>query len=100
MAIFNTDDSTWCSMYPKPYIPDAKLRRQMARELSSPYEQDWHLAFLYFRHIDKLKLCSKTHQSLSFAEMTDIADKLYDAFSSAFASKGVTIFIAWTSFIQ
>lgn len=91
MGIFDTDDSTWCSRYPVPYMSDAKWRQQMARDLSSRHEQDRHLATLYFRHTDKLKQCTKTLQGLSLEEMTDIADKLYEAFSSAFESKGVAI---------
>lgn len=91
MDIFNIYDDSWCSSYPLPYLSDAKWRQTMTNYLSSPDESDRREANLYFRHIDRLKQCSQTLQSLSFEEMVSVANKLYDAFSSSFESKGVNI---------
>lgn len=91
MDIFNIYDDSWCSSYPLPYLSDAKWRQTMTNYLSSPDESYRREANLYFMHIDRLKQCSQTLQSLSFEEMVSVANKLYDAFSSSFESKGVNI---------
>lgn len=63
----------------------------MTNNLSSPHESYRYEANLYFRHIDRLKQCSQTLQSLSFKEMANVANRLYDALLYSFESKGINV---------